>query len=285
MSDRLTPTPAPAVADQVPERPGTTPGGVSAKTLLARLPLYEQIAEDLRAQIESGHLAPGAPLPSETVLIERYHVSRITARAAVRSLRAAGLVITEHGRGTRVRDASTGPIDLDTAITHDPASHRLTTWDDAWSPVEDAIRYRTTATGPLARTLALDDGEPLFAHERLLTPANDAPAVGAPRIAHTVFVPFAVCVDAPGIEADPFAPLPALYAALTAVGHALTWHDTITARMPTPDEAAALTLSEGAPLLLHTRTTHGTDHRPLLHEHTRLDPHRITLTATTGPQL
>src|SRR5947207_13248689 len=61
------------------------------------------IADDLRNEIESGELAPGAKLPSERELAEKYGTARNTAREAVRLLTGAGLVIAEHGRGSFVR--------------------------------------------------------------------------------------------------------------------------------------------------------------------------------------
>jgi GntR family transcriptional regulator len=65
-------------------------------------PMYRQIAEDLRAQIESGALAPGSQLPTELELRERYEASRNTVRDAVKWLMNLGLVETRPGQGTFV---------------------------------------------------------------------------------------------------------------------------------------------------------------------------------------
>jgi GntR family transcriptional regulator len=65
---------------------------------------YVQFADFLRKQIESGELAPGALLPSESALIQRYGISRPMARKAVAILRNEGLVTTEQGIGTKVRE-------------------------------------------------------------------------------------------------------------------------------------------------------------------------------------
>ncbi|MFG1997784.1 GntR family transcriptional regulator [Spirillospora sp. NPDC048911] len=64
---------------------------------------YERIAAELRAQIESGDLAPGDALPSEHRVRERYGVSRFTARQALIMLERAGLVECIHGKGRFVR--------------------------------------------------------------------------------------------------------------------------------------------------------------------------------------
>jgi GntR family transcriptional regulator len=65
-------------------------------------PLYHQIADDLRAQIESGILAPGAQLPTELELREQRDASRNTIRDAVKRLISLGLVETRPGQGTFV---------------------------------------------------------------------------------------------------------------------------------------------------------------------------------------
>ncbi len=56
-------------------------------------PLYWQIAQELRGQIESGALAPGDQLPSEMDLRSRYRASRNTIRDAVKWLAGRGLAI------------------------------------------------------------------------------------------------------------------------------------------------------------------------------------------------
>src|ERR1039458_2950837 len=68
-----------------------------------RTPLSRQIAADMRRDIQSGELAPGALLPSERELIERYGTSKSTASKAIALLQAEGLVRTELGRGMFVR--------------------------------------------------------------------------------------------------------------------------------------------------------------------------------------
>jgi len=68
-------------------------------------PGYLQIADDLRAQIHSGALAPGGPLPSTARLAERYESSASVAKMAVGILRTEGLVVGQQGKGVFVRDA------------------------------------------------------------------------------------------------------------------------------------------------------------------------------------
>ncbi|MGW4469716.1 GntR family transcriptional regulator [Nonomuraea sp. NPDC004354] len=67
-------------------------------------PGYLQIADDLRAQIRSGVLAPGTPLPSTTQLAEQYDASLSLVKMAVGVLRTEGLVVGQQGKGVFVRD-------------------------------------------------------------------------------------------------------------------------------------------------------------------------------------
>ena len=69
---------------------------------MAPRPMYQQIAEDLRAQIESGAIAPGEQLPTELELGDRYASSRNTIRDAIKRLTSQGLVETRPGQGTFV---------------------------------------------------------------------------------------------------------------------------------------------------------------------------------------
>jgi GntR family transcriptional regulator len=66
------------------------------------MPLYFQIAETLRAHIQSGQLKPGEAIPTEDELQQLFGVSRATVRQAVRDLASKGQVRLERPRGTFV---------------------------------------------------------------------------------------------------------------------------------------------------------------------------------------
>jgi GntR family transcriptional regulator len=67
------------------------------------VPVYQQLAAILRAQIESGELRSGRPIPSERTLTQRYGVAVGTVKKALEVLRADGRVHTVIGRGIFVR--------------------------------------------------------------------------------------------------------------------------------------------------------------------------------------
>lgn len=66
------------------------------------MPLYQQVAAEIRRRIESGEIPPGHAVPSEQAIEDAFEVSRITATKALRLLRDEGLVYFVPGRGTFV---------------------------------------------------------------------------------------------------------------------------------------------------------------------------------------
>jgi GntR family transcriptional regulator len=67
-------------------------------------PKYQQIADQLMAQISTGALAPGQRLPSEPDLAVQYDASRNTVRLAIAVLINQGLVVSRQGLGTFVHE-------------------------------------------------------------------------------------------------------------------------------------------------------------------------------------
>jgi GntR family transcriptional regulator len=65
---------------------------------------YERVANELRAEILRGDLAPGVKLPSENELKDRYGVMRTTIRKSIALLRMEGLVTSYQGKGSFVRE-------------------------------------------------------------------------------------------------------------------------------------------------------------------------------------
>jgi len=75
-------------------------------------PLYHQIYLILRGRILEGTYARDDLVPGEQEIARLFGVSRITAKRALDELAAAGLVVRERGRGTRVRlDSPARPLE------------------------------------------------------------------------------------------------------------------------------------------------------------------------------
>ncbi|QJT01797.1 GntR family transcriptional regulator [Streptomyces asoensis] len=70
-------------------------------------PKYLQVADQIRARIESGDLAPGDRLPSVSEISAEWGGSSSLATAAYRLLVDDGLVVSRHGAGHYVRSRET----------------------------------------------------------------------------------------------------------------------------------------------------------------------------------
>lgn len=83
------------------------------------LPLYRQMADVLRREIEAQALAPGTRLPTEKDLARRFQVSLITVRACVTELVREGILLRRQGRGTFIASRKARATQLITAIVPD----------------------------------------------------------------------------------------------------------------------------------------------------------------------
>lgn len=84
----------------------------------APVPLYQQVAADIRRQIVSGHMPVGSRIPPHRDLATQYGVSIITINKALSGLVSEGLLYSHVGRGTfvKVRPASTSSLAAPTTV-------------------------------------------------------------------------------------------------------------------------------------------------------------------------
>ncbi len=68
--------------------------------------LYQEVQAHLTRRITGGEFLPGHKLPSESGLAQEYGVNRLTIRRALADLTRSGMLRTEHGVGTFVRQPS-----------------------------------------------------------------------------------------------------------------------------------------------------------------------------------
>jgi GntR family transcriptional regulator len=197
------------------------------------------VADDLRRQITTGRLGPGDRLPSESALADRYKVSTATLRSALAVLQGEGLVEKIHGKGNFVRR----PLRKVTYVggwgTLDPRTA---------ADVDLRVTVRTTALlarGHLTALLKVDDGSPLTEFLRLSYEGE------SPHSLARVYVP------------RDLAPITALgdrsSRARAGPGSSVSdpppaeVHETVSARLPTPDEASTLRINTALPVLAITR--------------------------------
>lgn len=66
------------------------------------VPIYEQIADQIKALIRNGELKENDNLPSVRSLSKDLRISALTVKKAYDSLEAEGFTVTVHGKGTYV---------------------------------------------------------------------------------------------------------------------------------------------------------------------------------------
>lgn len=226
----------------------TTPASPSQQ------PPSRRIAEELRAEIESGRLSPGDKLPSERALAERYGSARNTAREAIRLLAEQGLVTARHGSGVFVRQ----PQRLFRFGSDRYSSKNRET---GLTP----FRLEARRQGKVARIDVVSiarETPPRDIAERLNVPSDEASVVH--RENHYFADEEAVQIVSTYLRWDeaqgtalmrPKTGPHGIYGRLEELGHVMTRvRDEISARMPAPEEAAVLDLLPGVPVLevLHT---------------------------------
>lgn len=71
------------------------------------MPIYDQIYQQIKAQIISGELEEDSPLPSIRNLAKELHISVITTKRAYEELEKDGFIYTAPGRGSFVAKKNT----------------------------------------------------------------------------------------------------------------------------------------------------------------------------------
>jgi GntR family transcriptional regulator len=211
------------------------------------LPLYLQLARYLRGLIVGGTLAHRDALPSERELAERFAVSRVTVRKALRELSDEGLLDQVQGAGTFVNRAPHVEQRLSTltSFSEDMASRGLAA-GSVWLQ-----RTVSIATPAEALALGLSPGATVSRLIRLRT-ANGAPMALEQAAIPTRFLPDAAAVDGSVYEElrrRGFCPFRAL--------------QRLTAVRLTAEQAAQLGVPEGAAALYFERRTMLEDGTPL----------------------
>jgi GntR family transcriptional regulator len=145
---------------KIPHEPAARPRSV---------PLYLSIADTLAQGIASGEFPPYARLSSESALMRRFSVSRVTVRAAITRLVQQGLVHVRQGKGTFVagpvvRQPLNGTSSLHTALVEHgfKPDRRLLEFRPATAREREGTPFATPGSSPplLLRRLLLLHGKP-----------------------------------------------------------------------------------------------------------------------------
>ncbi|MDT5040098.1 MAG: GntR family transcriptional regulator [Actinoplanes sp.] len=217
----------------------------------ADLPMYRQIASDLRAKIQSGELAPGALLPTQQDLAAQYGVARMTTRQAVAELINQGLVTSQQGRGATVRDRQQmvyRPQDGWEATTS-PTMDRFTALfaQHGRNPSMEIEVAVMRADELVAERLGVELGSRVVARKRVVS------LDGEPFHINDTYYPYGLVKDTEIM--DP-ADIPGgSNFVLAERGYRERYAiDEFFIRMPTLDEVRRLKLSAGTPVAMHVVT-------------------------------
>ena len=203
--------------------------------------LWRRIAQSLTAEIGPRGLHPGARLPTEAQLAERFGVNRHTVRRAIEHMARAGLVRVEQGRGSFVADdVIEYPVETRT---------RFSEWIRRQNrePTGQILYVREQAASiHVAAGLGVGRGDRVAVLERL------GLADGVPvSLASHFFSPARL----PGIL-ESLQAAPTITAALRVVGvpDYVRQSTKVSARLPTSVEANLLQVGRSRPLLVCENT-------------------------------
>ncbi|MEU4212753.1 GntR family transcriptional regulator [Streptomyces sp. NPDC026206] len=212
-------------------------------------PRYLQIAGDLAEQIRVGVLGPGVQMPSESEVMERYGVSQGTVRKAIAELRTAGLVDTHHGRGSYVKRLP--PVRRKSSDRF-RRSHRrsgkaayLAEAEQAGHKPSVQVLYVGPVNAPpeVAERMGVTAGAKVLARRRRYF------SNGTPTEEAASYLPWALTEVIPALLSQNPGD-GGIYARLEENGHRLDeFVETVRARLATKQEASALRLSPGSPVI------------------------------------
>jgi GntR family transcriptional regulator len=236
------------------------------------VPLYHQVKTSILREIESGRWRPEDRLPSEDDLAERFRVSKITVRQAMRDLAERGYIRREQGRGTFVQRPPLieGPRKL-TSFTEEMRKQ------GAQASSEVLEQGTAPASAEVAAMLAIGEDEPVFRLRRLRL------ADGDPMGVQTTYIPAQLV---PGIGDLTFSSA-SLYDVLAKHYqlHPTSAHETHFAFAVGSQDAALLRVPAGSPVMGADLVARLADGRPLEYVKSvmRADRYKIVLDLVRQP--
>jgi GntR family transcriptional regulator, histidine utilization repressor len=207
---------------------------------LQEKPRYQQLKEDIIAQISSGRLRPRDRVPSENELVGSAGVSRMTANRALRELTHEGYVERIAGVGTFVSDLRAASHVLEVRNIADEIAHRGHRHSATWLAKE-----ALSADAGVAGALQVEEGEPVF-HLMVVHRENGAPIQQEDRYVIASFAPHCLQQDFSCIT-------PSAY--LCTISPLQEAEQVVQAVMPDAAVRVNLQMEPGEPCLLVKRMT------------------------------
>lgn len=215
---------------------------------ISPVPLYHQLAAQLKQAVSSGELPKGVFLDNELDLAEQWQVSRPTVRRAIQELVDDGLLVRRRGVGTQVvNDQVRRPFSLSSLYDDLTAAGR--------TPTTEVIELRTgAAPDGVATALGLPPSAPVV-HLVRVRSADDRPLA----IVHN----WLLCEVAEDLTPDLLGQH-GLYALLRERGvRPHSAQQRLGAKAATPEEATMLGLALGSPLVTMHRVMQDDTGRPI----------------------
>jgi GntR family transcriptional regulator len=155
------------------------------KIVTGVIPKYRQLLQILRNQIHSSELPPGAQIPTEEELVERYGVSRGTVRKAITQLEAEKLVRKVHGVGSFVRSVHSRAIPFHfinqqsiPGLSGEKISYRVLSQEVVSAPLDVAERLRIPPETPVIHVERLQlAGDEIMAYSLRYLPESLCPSL------------------------------------------------------------------------------------------------------------
>lgn len=210
------------------------------------VPLYTQVAEQLRAAITGGQLQPGDRMENEVALAERLRLSRPTVRRAIQELVEGGMLVRRRGLGTLIAHQQVNPSVGLSSLADDLAA-------EGRRPESQVLGLAVEQNPRAAARLGLPAQAALW-HLRRIRLADGLPLA----LLHD-WLP----VDLIPLDANRLSDT-GLYALLREHGiQPTTGRQVVGARVPTPAERRQLRIRGSAAVLTMTRLTFGQDGDPV----------------------
>ena len=226
-------------------------------------PLQVRIADDIRAAIETGRLAPGAKLPTLEALAEEHMCSVGGVRAAVDLLKQQGLLITRQGKGIFVRERVR-------AQRHGMDRYSRSVWSAGKSilvaeagsqghEVDQLIRFLGIVPAPaaVAERLGIEPGDDVFVRRRT-TEIDKRPN----QLADSYYLP-ELAERVPALTQEDTGPGGGFARIEDAGIHLARIREELAVRMPAGPEIGVLRIPEGTPVVELTRTVRDDRGRPV----------------------
>jgi GntR family transcriptional regulator len=233
------------------------------------VPAYIQLAEHLKSRIQMGHFQPGARMQGEQELIKDFGLSRITVRAALKLLERDGWVVRRQGVGTFAGHAINQ--ELSTVSTIPEVLMTLGVMPDVKVLSFAAVR----PPEDVRRKLKLETDEQVLLIRRLYRSGR------VPIALVHVYLPLAMMKHA-GVLRDGRTPSETTYTILERnLGVIIKdAQHVIKSRIASREEARALKIKSGSPILVLERLTNGVDGRPLEYDVCHYYSERYTFSVT-----